>query len=79
MNELWLDVVIKWKSNRSSAAILSLKSWFFNVQLCLFFFDFCFFPRFYFFPNKMSQFKKIRHRSIELDLLAFNEPGSGGL
>ena len=56
--------VTKWKSNRSSAAISGLISWFWNVRFCLFSSIFWFFPRFYFFPNKIGQFQKIWHRSI---------------
>ena len=51
-----------------------LISWFWNVRFCLFSSIFWFFPRFYFFPNKIGQFQKIRHRSIaSLTALSFSK------
>ena len=47
-----------------------LISWFWNVRFCILSSIFWFFPRFYFFLNKIGQFQKIWHRSIELNKLS---------
>ena len=55
---------LKWKSNWSSDAISSLIRLFWNLRCAYFHSIFCCFSRFYFFPNKIGQFQKIRHISI---------------